>query len=132
MTTLAEVRDFLKSFNLFSAYGIGRIDDAKKNVLGVFNLSTGDRNKCIGPQKCEVLPVSLLVHGDTNKDSTEQLANSLYEHLGSLIVGNNEYIGSKKLYYAELRQDRPVDVDAGDNKIYEYVIEVILYIEKEV
>ena len=48
MVTLADIRDFLKSFNLFTAYYVGRIDGNKKNVLGVYDLAPTRSHKTIG------------------------------------------------------------------------------------
>ena len=48
MVTLADVRDYLKSFNLFQGYYVGRIDANNKNVLGVYDLRHSARHKTIG------------------------------------------------------------------------------------
>ena len=130
MVTLADVRDYLKSFNLFTGYYVGRIDANKKNVLGVYDLRNRARHKTIGTdtQKYDVKGVSILIHGDTNKTNTEQLAISLYEALES---AENAEIAGKKVNIIDLQYDAPIDVDADDNKIYEYVIEVLFYVERE-
>ena len=130
MITLADVRDYLKSFNLFSGYYVGRIDANKKNVLGVYDLRNRARHKTIGTNtnKYEVKGVSLLIHGDTNKTNTEKLAIKLYECLES--VENGEIAG-RKINIIDLQQDAPIDVDADTNKVYEYVIEVLFYVERE-
>ena len=130
MITLADVRDYLKSFNLFSGYYVGRIDATKTNVLGVYDLRNRARHKTIGTNtnKYEVKGVSLLIHGDTNKTNTEKLAISLYEALESVEEGE---IAGRKINIIDLQQDAPIDVDASENKIYEYVIEVLFYVERE-
>lgn len=130
MTTLADVRDFLKTFNMFEGYGIGRIEESKSNILGVYSLrDNGDRHVCIGRhEKFEVVPISLLIHGNTNKDSTEKLANNLYEKLENCAGAT---INNRKVNIIRLHQDKPVDVDVSESKIYEYVIEVSFYVEKE-
>lgn len=130
MVTLADVRDYLKSFNLFSGYFVGRIDGNKKNVLGVYDLRNRARHKTIGAgtQKYDIKGVSLLIHGDTNKTSTEQLAIKLYEALQS---AKNGEIAGRKINIIDLQQDAPIDVDADSNKVYEYVIEVLFYVERE-
>ena len=130
MITLADVRDYLKSFNLFSGYYVGRIDANKKNVLGVYDLRYRARHKTIGAntQKYEVKGVSLLIHGDTNKTNTEQLAIKLYEALEN---DKNAVIAGRKINIIDLQQDAPIDVDADTNKVYEYVIEVLFYVERE-
>ena len=130
MVTLADVRDYLKSFNLFTGYYVGRIDADKKNVLGVYDLRNREKHRTIGTdtQKYDVKGVSILIHGDTNKTDTEQLAISLYEALESAVDAE---IAGRKVNIIDLQYDAPIDVDADDNKIYEYVIEVNFYIERE-
>lgn len=130
MVTLADVRDYLKSFNLFSGYYVGRIDANKKNVLGVYDLRNRARHKTIGTNtnKYEVKGVSLLIHGDTNKTNTEKLAIKLYEALES---AENGEIAGRKINIIALQQDAPIDVDADSSKVYEYVIEVLFYVERE-
>ena len=130
MITLADVRDYLKSFNLFSGYYVGRIDANKKNVLGVYDLSNRARHKTIGAntKKYEVKGVSLLIHGDTNKTNTEKLAIKLYEALES---AENGEIAGRKINIIDLQQDAPIDVDADSSKVYEYVIEVLFFVERE-
>lgn len=130
MLTLADVRDYLKSFNLFKGYYVGRIDANKKDILGVYDLRNRVRHKTIGvnTQKYDVKGVSLLIHGDTNKTNTEQLAIKLYEALES---AENGEIAGRKINIIALQQDAPIDVDADSNKVYEYVIEVLFYVERE-
>ena len=130
MITLADVRDYLKSFNLFSGYYVGRIDANKKNVLGVYDLRNRARHQTIGTNtnKYEVKGVSLLIHGDTNKTNTEKLAIKLYEALES---AENGEIAGRKINIIDLQQDAPIDVDADSSKVYEYVIEVLFYVERE-
>ena len=130
MVRLEDIKGFLKTFDLFSGYGIGRIDVSKTSQLGVYNLKSNARHKCIGDtQKCDIKPVSLLIHGYKSKSQTEALANSLYKTLDQC---KDATIGGRKVYMIELLWDEPIDVDASDNKIYEYVIEVNFYVEREV
>ena len=130
MVTLADVRDYLKSFDLFTAYYVGRIDASKKNVLGVYDLMPNRRHKTIGKgtQRYDIKGVSLLIHGDTNKTNTEKLAISLYEALESAEDGK---ISGRNINIIDLQQYAPIDVDADSSKIYEYVIEVLFYVERE-
>ena len=130
MITLADVRDYLKSFNLFSGYYVGRIDANKKNVIGVYDLRNRARHKTIGEntQRYDIKGVSLLIHGDTNKTNTEKLAIKLYEALES---AENGEIAGRKINIIDLQQDAPIDVDADSSKVYEYVIEVLFYVERE-
>lgn len=132
MIALADIRDWLKTFKLFENYYVGRLDTKKRNSLGVYNLQDSGRHEVIGGLKVyEKKGVSLLIHGDTNKTTTERKAFSLYTALEQLIT-SCEYplIGGKQVYFIELLQNQPVDVDQDDDKIYEYVIELNIYFEK--
>lgn len=132
MIALSAIRDWLKSFNLFDNYYIGRLDSKKKNSLGVYNLQDTGRREVIGGLKVyEKKGVSLLIHGDTNKDRTEKKAFELYNTLESLI-SSCEYpqIGGKGVYFIELLNNQPVDVEQDSDSIYEYVIELNIYFEK--
>ena len=132
MILLGDIRDWLKSFGLFDNYYIGRLDTKKKNSLGVYNLQDDGRREVIGGlKKYEKKGVSLLIHGDSNKANTEKKAFSLYNALESLIT-SCEYpsIGDKKVFFIELLNNQPIDVDQDESSTYEYVIELNIYFEK--
>lgn len=132
MILLSDVRDWLKSFNLFDNYYVGRLDSKKKNSLGVYNLQDSGRREVIGDLKIyESKGVSLLIHGDNNKTNTERKAWALYDKLEKLI-NSCEYsrIGKHNVYFIELLNNQPIDVDQDTNSIYEYVIEIKIYFEK--
>ena len=130
MVTLANIRDWLKSFSLFDNYYIGRLDSKKKNSLGIYNLQdTGRREVIGGLKKYEKKGVSLLIHGDTNKAKPEQKAFELYNALES-IGDDKKRIGNKKVYFVQLLNNEPIDVDQDADSVYEYVIEMNIYFEK--
>ena len=130
MVTLANIRDWLKSFSLFDNYYIGRLDTKKKNSLGVYNLQdTGRREVIGGLKKYDKKGVSLLIHGDTNKAKTEQKAFELYNALET-IGDDKKRIGNKKVCFVQLLNNEPIDVDQDADSVYEYVIEMNIYFEK--
>ena len=130
MVTLANIRDWLKSFGLFDNYYIGRLDTKKKNSLGIYNLQdTGRREVIGGIKKYEKKGVSLLIHGDTNKAKTEQKAFELYNALET-IGDDKKRIGNKKVCFVQLLNNEPIDVDQDADSVYEYVIEMNIYFEK--
>lgn len=132
MIALADIRDWLKSFGLFDNYYIGRIDSKKKNSLGVYNLQDAGRREVIGGLKVyEKKGVSLLIHGDTNKTNTERKAWDLYNAIEN--VSKNENIltlKEKKVFFIELLNNEPIDVNQDADSVYEYVIEMNIYFEK--
>ena len=132
MILLGDIRDWLKSFGMFDNYYRGRLDTKKKNSLGVYNLQDDGRREVIGGlKKYEKKGVSLLIHGDSNKASTEKKAFSLYYAIENLIT-SCEYpsIGDKKVFFIELLNNQPIDVDQDESSTYEYVIELNIYFEK--
>lgn len=132
MITLADIRDWLKSFGLFDNYYIGRIDSKKKNSLGVYNLQDAGRREVIGGLKVyEKKGVSLLIHGDTNKANTERKAWNLYNAIESVSKNENILIAKeKKVFFIELLNNEPIDVNQDADSVYEYVIEMNIYFEK--
>ena len=132
MVQLADIRDWLKSFGLFDNYYVGRLDSKKKNSLGVYNLKDTGRRETIGGLKVyEKKGISLLIHGDSNKTSTERKAWDLYNKLEEVICTcDYPVIGSKYVYFIELLNNQPVDVDQDADSTYEYVIELNIYFEK--
>ena len=132
MITLADIRDWLKSFGLFDNYYIGRIDTKKKNSLGVYNLQDTGRREVIGGLKVyEKKGVSLLIHGDTNKANTERKAWDLYNAIESVSKNENILIAKeKKVFFIELLNNEPIDVNQDADSVYEYVIEMNIYFEQ--
>jgi len=132
MITLADIRDWLKSFGLFDNYYIGRLDSKKKNSLGVYNLQDAGRREVIGGLKVyEKKGVSLLIHGDTNKANTERKAWDLYNAIESVSKNENILIAKeKKVFFIELLNNEPIDVNQDADSVYEYVIEMNIYFEK--
>ena len=132
MITLADIRDWLKSFGLFDNYYIGRLDSKKKNSLGVYNLQDAGRREVIGDLKVyEKKGVSLLIHGDTNKANTERKAWDLYNAIESVSKNENILIAKeRKVFFIELLNNEPIDVNQDADSVYEYVIEMNIYFEK--
>ena len=132
MIALADVRDWLKSFKLFDSYYCGRLDQKKKDSLGVYNLQDSGRREVIGGLKMyDKKGISLLIHGDTNKTNTERKAWALYKALEGLITEcNYPKINNTQVYFIELLNNQPVDVDQDNDKIYEYVIELNIYLAR--
>ena len=132
MVLLADIRDWLKSFGLFSNYYIGRLDTKYKNSLGIYNLQDAGRREVIGGlKKYDKKGVSLLIHGDSNKSNTERKAWSLYDKLEEIIYTcDYPTIADKKVYFIELLNNQPIDVDQDESSTYEYAIELNFYFEK--
>lgn len=132
MITLAEVRDWIKTFNAANNYFIGKIDNKQENSIGIYQRKTIDGPRvAIGGRSLtsyDVKSISILVHWNKNANETEKRAQYLYNRL---FEAESVVIGGTPIKMIALLQNEPVDVGTDDNNVYERVIELDLYYERE-
>ncbi|HEW4705348.1 TPA: hypothetical protein V0G91_001043 [Streptococcus pneumoniae] len=132
MITLAEVRDWIKTFNAANNYYIGKIDNKQENSIGIYQRKTIDGPRvAIGGRSLasyDVKSISILIHWNKNANETENRAQYLYNRL---FEAESVVIGGTPIKMIALLQNEPVDVGTDDNNVYERVIELDLYYERE-
>ena len=132
MITLAEVRDWIKTFNAANNYYIGKIDNKQENSIGIYQRKTIDGPRvAIGGRSLasyDVKSISILIHWNKNANETEKRAQYLYNRL---FEAESVVIGETPIKMIALLQNEPVDVGTDDNNLYERVIELDLYYERE-
>lgn len=132
MITLAEVRDWIKTFNAANNYYIGKIDNKQENSIGIYQRKTIDGPRvAIGGRllaSYDVKSISILIHWNKNANETEKRAQYLYNRL---FEAESVVIGGTPIKMIALLQNEPVDVGTDDNNVYERVIELDLYYERE-
>lgn len=132
MITLAEVRDWIKTFNAANNYYIGKLDNKQENSIGIYQRKTIDGPRiAIGGRTLasyEVKSISILIHWNKNANETEKRAQYLYNRL---FKAESVVIGETPIKMIALLQNEPVDVGTDDNNVYERVIELDLYYERE-
>lgn len=132
MITLAEVRDWIKTFNAANNYYIGKIDNKQENSIGIYQRKTIDGPRvAIGGRSLasyDVKLISILIHWNKNANETEKRAQYLYNRL---FEAESVVIGGTPIKMIALLQNEPVDVGTDDNNVYERVIELDLYYERE-
>lgn len=132
MITLAEVRDWIKTFNAANNYYIGKIDNKQENSIGIYQRKTIDGPRvAIGGRSLtsyDVKSISILIHWNKNENETEKRAQYLYNRL---FEAESVVIGGTPIKMIALLQNEPVDVGTDDNNVYERVIELDLYYERE-
>lgn len=132
MITLAEVRDWIKTFNAANNYYIGKIDNKQENSIGIYQRKTIDGPRvAIGGRTLasyEVKSISILIHWNKNANETEKRAQYIYNRL---FEAESVVIGGTPIKIIALLQNEPVDVGTDDNNVYERVIELDLYYERE-
>ncbi|MFT4146426.1 MAG: minor capsid protein [Mobilitalea sp.] len=108
---------------------LGKLDNKQDKSIGVYQLKKS-REPTVslgGSGTYGVKPISLLVHWTKSARETEKAAYELYELLKKV---QNITINDKKIIYIQMLQEEPVDVDMGESRVYERVIEVIIYYER--
>ena len=132
MITLAEVRDWIKTFNAANNYYIGKLDNKQENSIGIYQRKTIDGPRvAIGGRSLasyDVKSISILIHWNKNANETEKRAQYLYNRLFEV---ESVVIGGTPIKMIALLQNEPVDVGTDDNNVYERVIELDLYYERE-
>lgn len=131
MLSLADVRDWLKSFGVGQSFYIGKLDNKKEKSVGVYQRKTsGKPRTAIGGLDCtkyEVKPVSILLHWNKNARETEAAAQGLFDKLRA---AENVKIRDMQVYILSLETPEPMDVGTDDNGVYERVIWMDLYYER--
>ena len=132
MITLAEVRDWIKTFNAANNYYTGKLDNKQENSIGIYQRKTIDGPRvAIGGRSLasyDVKSISILIHWNKNANETEKRAQYLYNRL---FEAESVVIGGTPIKMIALLQNEPVDVGTDDNNVYERVIELDLYYERE-
>lgn len=126
---LADIRDYLKTLNLASFCSIGKIDNAKENVIGIYGDGYARRVEAMGKNSSyDIQGVRILYHGTKNLKDTETVARSLYDQLRYItgVQMGNIYVQYFDLSYAE-----PVLVGTDANGVFEYVISGAVYYRKD-
>lgn len=131
--TLVDIAECIANLNIADRKHIycGRMADKKACSIGVYNLSSRrQRQNTVGGSEnssYRVKPVSMLVHWNKSTSDTEEASMRLYEAVSNV---RNVEVNNKRILFAEMLTDIPVDVGTDDNGIYEMVIEADFYYER--
>lgn len=130
--TLSQVRDWLKTLFCAEHYYIGRLDRKQDKSLGVYSRAAtgGEAETAIGggaATRTRVKQISLLLHWNNNANETEQAALALYD---ALRAAGSFPMDELMVRYLRLRVPEPVDVGCDDTGVYERVIWMDLYYER--
>lgn len=130
MLILADIRDWIKNLTAASFYYVGKLDAKKDKSIGVYQLKRA-MPPYVAYSRMETYErkgVTLLVHWNKNATETESTAFTLYEKLRAV---DSLKLGETDVLYIELLESEPVDIGSDENGVYERVIDLILYYEKE-
>ncbi|MBU3208690.1 minor capsid protein [Clostridium algidicarnis] len=126
---LADVREYLKTKIECPQWYIGKIDGAKEQCIGIYNVQGPTPNIALGGlvnTSYSTKAISILVHWGKNADVAERKAQEIY----SVFFGQVATIGGKRIVKFDMRTSEPIGVGTDSNGIYEYVIETVIYYER--
>ncbi len=127
MIYLSQIREWVKTLSAAEHYYIGKMDRKEKS-LGVFQLSPRPPTRALGQASgYEVKRISLKLHWNRNQDESEKAAYELYRKLRAVSSFNMDGI---HVYFLRLLQAEPVSIDTDDSGVYEWVIELEIYYER--
>lgn len=129
--TLAEIKDWLKTQISCPAWYIGKIDGDKEQCIGVYGVTGPAPVIALGGldnTSYATKAISILVHWGKNADTAEKKAQEVY----NCMFGQSAVINGKRVIKFDMRTPEPVSVGTDDKNIYEYVIETVIFYEREV
>lgn len=119
---LKQFKDYLKTLSLADYYYVGKIENSKLKVLGLYS-DLSNRVEAVGKESSyEIAGFRLLIHWNRNAVETEAQASLVYESI--------RYISDTEMtdvYVAFIDVDKPVFLGTDDNNVYEYVINGRIY-----
>lgn len=133
MITLRDIRDYIASLGITDDENCycGIMPDKKDKSIGTYPLKAGRKpdipiggmvNRSYG-----VKTVSFLVHWDKSPSNTEEAAEKLYSALQRT---KQAEVNGHIIKFIQVSQDEPVPVGTDDKGIFEYVIECLVYYER--
>lgn len=130
--TLSDVRDWLKTLDCAEHYYIGKLDRKQDKSLGVYSRAQTGAPPGIAlggleATKTAVKQVSLLLHWNNNAKETEAAAQALFDRLRA---AENIQTGGCRVDYLRLLVPESVDVGTDENGVYERMIWMDLYYER--
>lgn len=132
MILLANVRDWLKTFEIGAKnYYAGKLDNKKDFSIGVYSLNNSPAYRMtiggLENKGYSIKFVSVLIHWNKNSKDAEQAAQKLFNELSkieSVKIDNND------IDYIQMLNEGPISVYTDENGIYEYVIDMALYVRQ--
>ena len=128
--SLKQIKDYFKSeFNWSDSISIGKIDNNQEKAICFYN---SKRQLAYSPviggksnKSTYIKPITVLLRYTKNQDSAENKIESIYEFFEERTF----FIGEKRIFVI-MNTDGPINLGTDDKGIYEYSIEMDLYIER--
>lgn len=130
---LSDIRDWLKTIYPAADYFYcGKLDNKKEKSIGVYQRRPSGAYRIpmggIKNKSFDEKAVSVLVHWTKQSSEAEKAAFSLYETIRDAC---DVVIHGTRVLYIRMDTPEPVDVGTDDNGVYERVIWITIYYDRE-
>lgn len=128
--TLKQVKDYFKdTFNWSDSISIGKIDNNQEKAICFYNSKRNlSYNPVIGGNALKstyIKPITILLRYTKNQNDAEIKAQEIYEFFEERTF----FIGNKRIF-VQMYNEEPMSLGTDDNNVYEYSIEINLFIER--
>lgn len=128
--TLAQIRDYFKSdFKWSDSISSGKINDNQEKAICFYN---SKRNLSYQPviggkenKSTYIKPITILLRYTKNQNDAEIKAQEVYEFFEERTF----FIGNKRIF-TQMYNEEPMWLGTDDDGVYEYSIEINLFIER--
>ena len=127
--TLANIREWLKTFSEAENFYTNRLDNKKEKSLGVYNKTTTGRPVMalggVQNSSYDILPVSLLLHWTRSYPESEEAAQVLWNSLQD--ITDMDIPGDQHIQFLQMTVPGPMYISTDKEGIHEFVINFNLY-----
>lgn len=128
--TLKTIKDYFKSEFKWSDYiSIGKIDNNQEKAICFYNSKRNlSYQGVIGGvinKTTYIKPITILLRYTKNQDSAEKKAQEIFE-----FFEERTFFIENKRVFTQMYNEEPINLGTDDNNVYEYSIEINLYIER--
>lgn len=147
MLGLADIREWIASMETADHYYIGKLDAKQEKSIGIYQRQSGIRPPMaiggIAQTSYDIKYVSVLVHWNEDAGETETAAAQLFD---ALRQARDVYLDEEanvitdaaqtaqathRILFLDMACPEPVDVGTDENGVYERVIWIDVYYERE-
>lgn len=130
MLTLKKIKDYFKeNSNWKESISTGKIDNDQEKAICFYNSKRKiPYQSVIGGRSNKstyIKPITILLRYTKNKDEAERTAQSIFEFFEERTF----FIDNKRIF-VNMDTEEPTDLGSDDKNVYEYSIELNLYIER--
>jgi len=125
---LSDVREFLKIKVNSPQWYLNKCGDKEQSIT-IYNTKGPAPNIALGGlanTSYSSKAISILVHWGKNSDKAEKKAQEVYD----VFFGQDGVIGNKRVIQFKMSTSEPISVGTDDNGILEYVIDLVIYYER--